>query len=467
MALKAILESSIEQSAVFNQYKVKFMLDGVPKEVPVTYFLKRPANFFFADMGLRVTPPSRTPELFAITDIDTSELKLLRKNTVSAKASAWDFTQFCVPYKNMFNKTGCNMVNVAERDVYGPGEFKLSCEEIMDIINDQNIYLCPSLSYDDYINLKVLLKDYITIYEDKNSPISGYKLNIGVQLQPYDFGTMVVKKDNFWVFVDDDGHIMNRDPGSKDCLKLISACGIRSFARSFGDGSGFQKICNLMYDTFQTIFKACGKDSVLVMSAIGMGVWKGRGVCYWRSFLHAVMRAKIIPKAILINPAHQPHFHDDVFKDLQYTAPKTPENGEEFKEYLELFWDRIRNPNLKRIRIMDKDIVSVARNLRSSLDQTIDVCILNASDPDVTLGNHVGEYVNNVPHTSTTEENFAAIGTSGLCWEWLGNPIQNGRVHESHPEESAWFSEPIRFGEPHFGETPEERYHNDMFLEGL
>ncbi len=45
----------------------------------------------------------------------------------------------------------------------------------------------------------------------------------------------------------------------------------------------------------------------------------------------------------------------------------------------------------------------------------------NASDPDVTLGNHVGEYVNNLDHPPTTEENYTALGTNGLCFEYLSS----------------------------------------------
>jgi len=45
------------------------------------------------------------------------------------------------------------------------------------------------------------------------------------------------------------------------------------------------------------------------------------------------------------------------------------------------------------------------------------VSLVNASDPDVTLGNHVGEYVNKLCHADTTEENLTALGTNGICFE--------------------------------------------------
>ncbi|MGE0199045.1 MAG: hypothetical protein AB7S94_09860, partial [Simkaniaceae bacterium] len=45
------------------------------------------------------------------------------------------------------------------------------------------------------------------------------------------------------------------------------------------------------------------------------------------------------------------------------------------------------------------------------------VALQNASDPDVTLGYHVGEYVNNLSHPSTTEENYSAIWSNCLNFE--------------------------------------------------
>jgi hypothetical protein len=56
------------------------------------------------------------------------------------------------------------------------------------------------------------------------------------------------------------------------------------------------------------------------------------------------------------------------------------------------------------------------------------VSIFNASDPDVTLGNHVTEYMNNRPHGApTTEEHYSMMGTNGLCFESITD------VHR-HPE---------------------------------
>ena len=61
-------------------------------------------------------------------------------------------------------------------------------------------------------------------------------------------------------------------------------------------------------------------------------------------------------------------------------------------------------------------MLQLAHNLKQVNPNTI-VSVVNASDPDVTLGNHVGEYTNNQPHpAATTEENYTAIGTNGLCF---------------------------------------------------
>ena len=66
----------------------------------------------------------------------------------------------------------------------------------------------------------------------------------------------------------------------------------------------------------------------------------------------------------------------------------------------------------------NKDVLHLARMLKKAYPEKV-VSIFNASDPDVTLGYHVGEYVNNCPHTMTTEENYTAICTNGLCFEGI------------------------------------------------
>ena len=53
------------------------------------------------------------------------------------------------------------------------------------------------------------------------------------------------------------------------------------------------------------------------------------------------------------------------------------------------------------------------------------VALFNASDPDVTLGDHVGEYVNNMGSAPTTEENYAAAGTSGLGFEGITRVLED------------------------------------------
>jgi len=73
----------------------------------------------------------------------------------------------------------------------------------------------------------------------------------------------------------------------------------------------------------------------------------------------------------------------------------------------------------------NSDLLQLSYNLKIQFpDET--VSIFNASDPDVTLGYHVGEYTNNFPHTSTTEENYTAMGTNGLCFEHIT------QVHEDN-----------------------------------
>lgn len=70
------------------------------------------------------------------------------------------------------------------------------------------------------------------------------------------------------------------------------------------------------------------------------------------------------------------------------------------------------------------DVVQLAQNLKELNPDKI-VSLVNASDPDVTLGNHVGEYVNNWPHIHTTEENYTAMGSNGLCFESITGVLEN------------------------------------------
>lgn len=79
------------------------------------------------------------------------------------------------------------------------------------------------------------------------------------------------------------------------------------------------------------------------------------------------------------------------------------------------------NTNLKKINNLytqQTDLFLLAQNIQQQTSAT--VTLFNASDPDVTLGFHVCECVNNMPHVGTTEENYGAVGTSGLSFE--GSP---------------------------------------------
>jgi hypothetical protein len=119
---------------------------------------------------------------------------------------------------------------------------------------------------------------------------------------------------------------------------------------------------------------------------------------------------------IFVNPGHQPTSYG------RYQGCK----GEEFKSILDEYRKHYaKDPkalaNLNKIiNVFEKktDVVQFARLLKKAYpDKT--VSLFNASDPDVTLGNHVGEYVNNLDHCSTTEENYTALGTNGLCFEGI------------------------------------------------
>jgi len=169
-----------------------------------------------------------------------------------------------------------------------------------------------------------------------------------------------------------------------------------------------------MTDTFKTAMIATG-DGFLVFPAVGMGVCKGDPSVYWYAFLDAVIDCGSNVKQIFVNPGHAPTPYGR-FEGC---------TGNEFKLILEEFLNNKKDTkgydNLKKVYDLFEqktDVVQLSYNLKKSFSND-KVYLYNASDPDVTLGNHVGEYTNNCPHTSTTEENYTAMGTNGLCFETI------------------------------------------------
>ncbi|MBA2728746.1 MAG: hypothetical protein H0U49_11315, partial [Parachlamydiaceae bacterium] len=239
-------------------------------------------------------------------------------------------------------------------------------------------------------------------------------------LSTYQIGAMVVKSEDYHVFVDGSGKIVKREVGDQDSIRLLNACGIRPDAGVKPNTDFLNR--NILKENFKAAF-AAAESGILVFPAHGLSVWGGSPEIYWKAFLDAVIETDQTFDAILVNPNH--------------TKSKWPnfvgKSGEEFNDFLKTYIDNYRefenNPDLKivkklksihNLREKNPDPVQLARELKKSYPEKV-ISLFNASDPDVTLGNHVGEDTNKQSQIIATKENYAAMGTNGLCFEKITN----------------------------------------------
>jgi hypothetical protein len=337
-------------------------------------------------------------------------------------------------------------------DLYGPATCRFSINEIREILRSQRISLAPLLPRQFYMALKnaMLLDGIVTLPGNDGAPIKVSELRTPycralienaqdnprdfgfvsradcdrlLELSLYQLGSLAVKAEDFHILIDSNGKIRERNPGDRDSIRLINACGIRGIHRT---PSPLNK--TIMTQAFQTALHSAESGYVIV-PAVGMGVWGGDPDLYWRAFLDAVEAGGAPLEQIFVNPGHQ---------TTRTGGPYNGHNGNEFQIILDEYRARAAQSgnaaaaaNLgKIVNLFDKktDIVHLSQNLKAAFPDKI-ISLVNASDPDVTLGNHVGEYVNNLDHPATTEENYTALGTNGLCFEGITQVHQDpGRV---------------------------------------
>lgn len=405
----------------------------------------RPSNLFFQSLFKDTTIKSTMPgsgKLFAFNESHDKISAFLKEKgekdpdgcvTFSAKGVPGNLTKMTYKGEETYKIDDLS-------EIYGEETYEISHKEILDTLKSQTIYLSSLLPKPFYIALKeAFLNDKIVILpgDDSNPSLlkelnttehmknfleevkkdpskfgitSEKQLNDLMAMTIYQIGSMVIKKENYRIFVDGKMKIVSRKANQKDEVCLLNACGIRGFhAKKTPEKFNLQ----IMTETFKAAFKAA-EDGHLVFPAVGMGVWKGDPGLYWTAFLDAVVEKGESFDLIFINPGHQK------------TAGGKYQGcmGEELQtiliQYLNKYQD---NPkaisNLKKIMNAfedKKDLVQLARELKLAYPEK-NVSLFNASDPDVTLGYHVGEYTNNMPHTFTTEENYTAMGTNGVCFE--------------------------------------------------
>jgi hypothetical protein len=430
----------LQKTPVFKNYAIQFA-PGSPYEGAVLGSGSlRPANFFlsklFEGSGITTTLPG-SGRLFAFEQTHERIRNYIAfqdpNRIVHVRAS-----EFAGDVRLPNGSTPrCSFT-----DIYGNKTYQISLREIQQTLASQRIFTAPELPIPFYRGLKAAMQQDgivmvpVTKLKDAPSPhIRNFLQQVETNFQLYGFsslqqlhwlkertfyqiGALVVKSEDYRTFVDGDMKIKERRVGENDAINLINACGIRPSATA-PDLNNDAKIIGSM---FTTALVSAGSGD-LVVPAIGMGVWGGDPDVYWRAFLEAVAVRGSSLHHIFVNPRHQ-STRSGVFTGAQ---------GEEFQRLLNEYIQTCPDPrgveNLRKIvNLYDTklDVVQLAVNLKKNGPPHHKVSLANASDPDVTLGNHVGEYVNSRNIGNTTEENYAAMGTNGLSFEGITD------IHQGH-----------------------------------
>jgi hypothetical protein len=184
-------------------------------------------------------------------------------------------------------------------DVYGDKEYNISIKEIKDVLNSQKIYLnkiIPKKFYlefkkamlDDDIVVLPVNKDYVPLkfceFESENcknlvenvikAPEEyGFKSKEEMEelfnLSVYQIGAMIIKTEDYYIFLDDDGKIKERKVGDNDSIQLINACGIRNF-KHMKKEEEIKINKKIITETFSMSLKI-SKNGIIIIPAVGMG----------------------------------------------------------------------------------------------------------------------------------------------------------------------------------------------------
>lgn len=451
----SIIDDAPFQKALKNTPKFAYYKIALPKGDPcegiaLTGVSIRPANLFFSELfkGTRITTTMPgSGKLFAFNaphEKIRDFIKQKAQNNEIIEFSAKGRSGFgCIIFEDSKHKKKVAKVNIDDlSDIYGNNTYKISLKEIQNTLDSQKIYTSSLLPLPFYKGMKkamsvdgivvlpgidhdpVLLKELLEekeigkfLHEVKLDPkkfgfSSVESFEELCEMTLYQIGSMVVKSEDYRIFMDGDGKILAREPGENDAIRLINSCGIRGLHSSKTPKKYNKKI---MTENFKTDLMA-SESGIAIFPAVGMGVWGGDPHLYWRAFLDAIISQKNRLDLICVNPGHQ---------ETQYGKYEGCK-GEEFQIILDEYkvhyadnqeiLDRLNK--VFNLHHSQKDIVQLAHQLKLAYPEKI-ISLFNASDPDVSLGYHVGEYTNNCPHTITTEENYTAMGTNGICFEGI------------------------------------------------
>lgn len=434
-------KKALENTPKFAGYQVT-VPHGHPCEgIALTGVSIRPSNLFFSalfkDTDITTTMPG-SGKLFAF-NAPYEKIRNYIKQKAEDSTAVVEFSAAGISGHGIVGHRTREIADLGS--LYGTNTYKISFEEIQNILDSQKIYTSSLLPLPFYKGLKeAMLKDNIVILPGNDSNPAVLKELFGntaigeflhsVKSDPktfgfssikafeelcemtlYQIGSMVVKSEDYRIFMDGQGKILAREPGNNDAIRLINSCGIRGLHSSKTPAEFNKKI---MTENFKTDLIAA-ESGVAIFPAVGMGIWGGDPDLYWRAFLDAVISQENVD-VICVNPGHQ------MTKSGKYAGCR----GEEFQTILDEYKacyandPKVRNRLEKILNLHEsqKDIVQLAHQLKLAYSEKI-ISLFNASDPDVSLGYHVGEYVNNWPHTITTEENYTAMGSNGLCFEGI------------------------------------------------
>lgn len=427
------LDAVVEHTKPFAKYQIPLPKQfGEGKTVGLTAFNIRPANLFFQSLFKETMIQTTLPGegLFAFNSSGDEIRHYIDFEVANNPEKVVEVSARGKFGGVVVDGQGYAVDNLAE--VYGDKVYQLTYKEIQDVLNSQKIYTSSLLPLPFYSGLKEALKKTgspilpgsdekpLTLRDIKDGPIKefidkvdkdplifGFKnknlYERSKKLTLYELGSMVVKTEDYYLFTDESGKIFSREPGTKDAFRLINACGIRGLSASTTPDLMKQ---NIMKHAFMTAL-AAAENGIVIFPAVGMGVWRGAPELYWSAFLDAVVESPVQFDRIFVNPGHQKTTSGEFINS----------QGEEFQRFLDSYRPNLANPlhskeNLEKLKkitnLFDQktDLLQLTHNLKQVYPEKI-VSLFNASDPDVTLGWHVG----------ATEEHYTAIGSNGLCFE--------------------------------------------------
>jgi hypothetical protein len=432
------LQLALFRTPSFNSYKIKLSPNHpCHKMSDILNVSLRPANLWlkslFQGSTIDVVPPNHRGELLAFNSPHQKIVHFIEKNIRSNPNKIFKVSARGVP-----GYLGNQKINDLS-EIYGLATYEMSYKEVLDIIDSQTIYLSSLLPKPFYAGLKeAMLKDGIITLPDSTLSDATQSLHTYLflkkvdrdpkqygfrdknhfasfkELSFYQIGAMVVKSQNFHVLVDGDGKICPRKANTKDEINLIDGCGLRDFHYRTNLAPEAKK--QIMTETFRAVLKAAD-SGFLVLPALGMGVWRGDPEIYWQALIDAIATTDTDIEKFFVNPIHGKTLY----------GAFAGSTGEEFQKMLEVAITKapssVEKGRLRKIYNLQngkKDIVQLAYELKKEYPNK-KISLVNASDPDVTLGFHVGEYTNNITnnHPSTTEEHYAALGTNILCFEGI------------------------------------------------